>query len=101
MRIEQERVGALGLLLGVILLAAALYFGLLYSNVAVCIFLAIAIACALAVILPHPYGMSAAFWVVVLGLLISIFIPPIETEFHGWLTPGNEAMLSTDCSHQT
>jgi len=27
-------------------------------------------------------------------------MPPIETEFRGWLTPGHEAMLPTDCPHQ-
>jgi len=50
MKIEQERIGTLGLLLGAISLAAALYFGWSYSHVAVCICLAIAIACVLAAI---------------------------------------------------
>jgi hypothetical protein len=90
MRIEQWRITALGFLLTAISLIVEFYFGWPYSHVFTWLLLTLTIACALLIILPFVYGLSGAVVVIMFGLITLHFIPPNETETHGWLTPGNE-----------
>ena len=90
MNIDKKRIGTSGFLLSVVSLAFNYSFGWVSSHFAVCIWLTVTIAHAVVVYFPSVYGVSTAVAVLLLGLLISHFLPPNETEFHGWLTPGNE-----------
>jgi hypothetical protein len=59
---------------------------------------AIVMAAILLLIFPSRGGRIASLLTLALGVALSFFLPPNETDLHGWLTPANDPLPPDVCS---
>jgi hypothetical protein len=88
---EHWRIVALEFFLTFVFLVFEFYFGWSSSHLVTWILAGFTLAGGMLIALPWPLRLSIppVGLVLLMFLVVAPFLPPNETEFHGWLTPGN------------
>lgn len=102
MQLAHWRITGLELFLTLVFLVFEFYFGWPSSHLFTWIMAVCTVVGALLFVFPWIFGLPTALFVLLLGLAITYFLPPMppaESETHGWLIPANEPTPPNACSN--
>jgi hypothetical protein len=90
MDMEHWRITAWELFATVVFLVLEFYFLWYASHRITWIVATVTVAVSLLLVFPWPVGLVLFFLAVGVGGITFFYLPPNETEFHGWLVPAND-----------